>query len=303
MGKGGIGGAFKKMGDSIKKEANKAGDSIKKAVNKKAANKDDCGPVAEQLRIKTEQYNVETQMFDNEKDLKEKQIILTRDQEILKEAAIARWSQDENPYDPTSIKYKLDTATNTTIPNLNTDKTNLSSKIRKSSIVNGNIIVYDAIKAVEQKQICDAAKASLQDTINENQLISSIYILSQFEIGAKNVGDYITKKYPSSTNDLISEKIEYREIEHQKLVTLNKTLDILFYCIFVAFVIIIVITGNLKFKEHFLIYLFILLIPFIFPYLYKMCKYFYNSLQTNTSGPKNAFIDNTNNPFVKAYDI
>jgi chromosome segregation ATPase len=56
--------------------------------------------------------------------------------------------------------------------------------------------------------------------------------------------------------DVLYEKINYREKEHEKLHKINNLLNILFYCFYVAFLIIIVCTGNTQ-REKFLVYLFI----------------------------------------------
>ena len=99
---------------------------------------------------------------------------------------------------------------------------------------------------------------------------------------------------------IIYEKINYREKEHEKLHKINNTLNILFYCFYVAFLIIIVCTGNTK-REQFLIYLFVGLIPIIYPYLFKLASYIVNSFSSDSHGPKNAFI-NINNTIL-GYNI
>jgi hypothetical protein len=149
---------------------------------------------------------------------------------------------------------------------------------------------------------CSKEKHDLQGIINDSDISNNVKILHNIKRDANIADEYLSSHYQKISNDITKEKIEYREVEHQKLVTLNKTLDILFYCIFSAFVIIIIVTGNFKFKEHFLLYLFMILIPFLFPYLYKLCKHFYG-LNSSSYGPKNAFIDKSNDPFLSAYNI
>lgn len=90
--------------------------------------------------------------------------------------------------------------------------------------------------------------------------------------------------------NIIYEKIRYREKEHEKLYKINNTLNILFYCFYVAFLIIIVCTGNTK-REQFLIYLFVGLIPIVYPYLFKLAVYVVNTFSSDSHGPKNAFIN------------
>ena len=95
-------------------------------------------------------------------------------------------------------------------------------------------------------------------------------------------------------------KVEYRNIEHEKLHTINKALDILYYCFYISFIIIIIFTKNLG-REHFLTYLFIGLIPIIYPFLFKFIKILINYFSNQSHGPKNAFIDNRN--YESAYNI
>ena len=277
----------------IKKLFNKAKKSITKAANvdnycKKKEKKVTVEKVKALLTAEQAAYDSQARSCKIIKDQLEKEI-------KLKDTAIEKWKYDENPLEPSSIQGQLNTCRIDNIDCSNLVQTGLNE-------INFINTANDAYK-IRQQQIYDISNAILQQQIYEEELNSNINVLLNFERGANSVGNYMNKNNPVIKNDLISEKIEYRELEHQKLVNLNKTIDLLFYCILVAVFIVMVITNNFKFKEHFLIYLFVFLIPFLFPYLYKMCKYFYNSLQTNSSGPKNAFIDNNNDPFIKAYNV
>ena len=106
-----------------------------------------------------------------------------------------------------------------------------------------------------------------------------------------NLFNYLKKENISS--DVIYEKIEYRDIEHEKLYNRNKILDVLFYCFYFAFILIMICIGNIK-KEYFLIYLFIGLIPYIYPFIFKLLLDTIKYLSTKVHGPKNAFVDINN---------
>jgi uncharacterized protein (UPF0335 family) len=90
---------------------------------------------------------------------------------------------------------------------------------------------------------------------------------------------------------LLNTKIKYREIEEEKLLNTNKVLDILFYCFYGAFIIINIVTRNIK-MEHFLIYILIGLIPFVYPFLFKNIKNIMHIFHLD--GNKYAFIENEN---------
>lgn len=100
-------------------------------------------------------------------------------------------------------------------------------------------------------------------------------------------------KNQALSSDVIYEKIEYRDSEHEKLNTTNKVFDIIFYCFYFSFLLIMICTENIK-REHFLIYLFFGLIPFIYPFIFKLMIYLINYTSTDPHGPKNAFVDVNN---------
>ena len=125
--------------------------------------------------------------------------------------------------------------------------------------------------------------------INTNKNV--LKLEQEVDLGLKNFYSYLDDK---NINPHVNyKKIEYRNIEHQKLYTINKILDILYYCFYFSFVIIIIFTKNLG-REHFLTYLFIGLIPIIYPFLFKFIKIFINYFSNLSHGPKNAFIDINN---------
>jgi prefoldin subunit 5 len=100
-------------------------------------------------------------------------------------------------------------------------------------------------------------------------------------------------KNQALSSDVIYEKIEYRDSEHEILNTSNKAFDIIFYCFYFSFLLIMICTENIK-REHFLIYLFFGLIPFIYPFIFKFVIYLINYTSTDPHGPKNAFVDVNN---------
>lgn len=117
---------------------------------------------------------------------------------------------------------------------------------------------------------------------------------NNLDISLNLLFDYLKKQ--NINPNVIYEKINYREKEHEKLYNINKVLNILFYCFYTAFLIIILCTGNLK-REQFLIYLFVGLIPIIYPYLFKLASYAVNYMSSDSQGPKDAFINIKNTQF------
>jgi hypothetical protein len=100
--------------------------------------------------------------------------------------------------------------------------------------------------------------------------------------------------------DVLYEKVEYRNKEHILLYNINKVLDVVYYSFYFSFLLIMICMGNVK-REHFLNYLFIGLIPIIYPFLFKFGKIFIDYVSPPLHGPKNAFVDIHNT--VYGYNI
>ena len=88
-------------------------------------------------------------------------------------------------------------------------------------------------------------------------------------------------------------KIDYRDIEYNKLKSINTTINIIYYTAVGALFILLYSENNLLIKERFLFYILLLLIPFLYPWIYifiqKMWKTLFPDVSTN--GPKNAFLN------------
>jgi hypothetical protein len=101
------------------------------------------------------------------------------------------------------------------------------------------------------------------------------------------------------TNDdytTIVRKIDYRDIEYNKLKKINSTINIVYYiCVGVLF-ILLYSENNLLLKDRFLFYIFLLLIPYLYPWAVILLKKIWNTLIPTvlTQGPKNAFLNNIN---------
>jgi hypothetical protein len=132
-----------------------------------------------------------------------------------------------------------------------------------------------------------------------NKVYNSQNILNlntTIDVSLNHIFSYLKTK--NINPNLLYEKINYRSREQSKLYNRNKLLDILFYCFYFSFILIIICTRNSK-REDFLIYLFVGLIPFLYPFLFKFGIYL-NNIRKNINIHQNAFID-TNT--VYEYDI
>ena len=143
------------------------------------------------------------------------------------------------------------------------------------------------------------SKLNLTDYSNKVYNNKNILNLTQnVDVSLNSFFSYL--KIKNINPELTYGKMKYRQIEHQKLNNFNKLLDILFYCFYFVFITIIICTGNTK-REHFLIYIFIGLIPIVFPIVIKITKNVNIGFHI-FNGEKNAFIEN-DTEYVDAYNI
>ena len=105
---------------------------------------------------------------------------------------------------------------------------------------------------------------------------------------------YLQQQLNLQNPDTIYKKIEYRDEAHELLSSLNSLLTVLYFSIFAILMVILIVTQKVMVKDRFMIYLFLFVLPFIFPYLYEFMKYlFFMVFPTqHSSGPKNAFLEN-----------
>jgi hypothetical protein len=98
--------------------------------------------------------------------------------------------------------------------------------------------------------------------------------------------------------DTTYRKIEYRNEAHELLSTINLWLTILYFVILGVMLGLLSAANKLLLKERFMLYLFLVVLPFAFPYLFELLKYLYEYLFPNTPnhGPKDAFLEIKTNP-------
>ena len=174
-------------------------------------------------------------------------------------------------FDIDSVSKKINSDKKTVIT-LNAEITNLDNTISELNLIDYSNKVYN----------------------NENIL----KLKEKVDISLNSFFSYLKTK--NNNPELTYGKIKYRELEHEKLNNFNKLLDLLFYCFYFVFITIIIFTGNIK-REYFLIYVFIGLIPIIFPIVIKITKNI-NIRFDIFNGEKNAFIED-HAEYIDGYNI
>ena len=163
--------------------------------------------------------------------------------------------------------------------------------IKLTKIKDDNILKTEELNKIIKeldKTILELEIKIYGNIVDNNQNL--LNLSEKTDISLNYLFSYLKKNLSS---DVIYDKIESRDREHEHLYNKNKLFDILFYCFYFSFLLIMISTQNIK-REHFLIYLFVGLIPFIYPFLFKWVLYLIRYLSNDTHGPKNAFIDINN---------
>lgn len=218
-------------------------------------------------------------IFNNYKDVVENansisEKILTDEREYFTK------KYSENVYDYLlRERTKLFTLQNTILSQINLDSTSTT----------GSIMIND-----NSYNINDLTTNILNNNNNtKNQIMIDIY--NKFK-------EYL----PDTDPDLINRKIQYRNTEHDKLKWINSMLNIIYYSLLITLFILLYSADNLYFKERFLLYLFLILAPILYPFIYSLIKKIFNIFSENNPihGPKNAFLDKTvNKPDIGGHDI
>ncbi len=105
-----------------------------------------------------------------------------------------------------------------------------------------------------------------------------------------------------TTPETTFKKIEYRNEAHELLVTINTLMTILYFVILVFMIGVLVVTNRLDLKSQTPLFLFLVILPFVFPYLFQGLQYLYEKIfpNTPTQGPKNAFLASPETPLVES---
>jgi len=93
-------------------------------------------------------------------------------------------------------------------------------------------------------------------------------------------------------------KVEYRNDEHEKLRSINRMINIIYYACVVLLFMLLYSNNTLYLKDRFLLYIFLLILPYLYPWLWMFFIKLKNLIMPTIqyTGPKNAFIDVSQDP-------
>jgi len=117
---------------------------------------------------------------------------------------------------------------------------------------------------------------------------------STYDSSDNELFNYLKNQFPAQNADTVFKKIEYRDESHEFLSRINKYLTIFYFFVLFVMLIMLTVSQRLFLKERFVLYLFLIVLPFIFPFLFDLLKKIYKYYFPGTSGygPKNAFLEN-----------
>jgi hypothetical protein len=161
------------------------------------------------------------------------------------------------------------------------------SKLKKESMCESYIETISDLK----KKPCENKDNS---TSNNNET----------ESGSGNLMSYLMAQNPIQNPETTYKKIEYRKEAHEWLSTLNNWMTILYFVILLVMLVMLAVSNKLLLKERFMLYVFLVVLPFAFPYLFQLLKYLFGYIFPDSSshGPKNAFLDTKIN-LIDSYNV
>jgi hypothetical protein len=144
-----------------------------------------------------------------------------------------------------------------------------------------------------ENDVLDKTDINLCPTITTKGTGSDISENNNYIESLKLLYNKLTQFYPQVQSDTTYRKIEYRDAEHKLLMTINNFINIVYYVLLFIMGILLASSNRLLIKERFLLYLLLIILPFLYPFIFDLCKKFFNYLFISKPihGPKNAFVE------------
>jgi len=116
--------------------------------------------------------------------------------------------------------------------------------------------------------------------------------------------DFLQSQIPVMNPDTTFKKIEYRSEAQESLSNMNRLLTIFYFSLLGVMFLFLLATQRLYLKERFVLYLVLIVLPFVFPHLFDLLKklHLYLFPTSPTHGPKNAFLENRPNDLIESYN-
>jgi hypothetical protein len=122
--------------------------------------------------------------------------------------------------------------------------------------------------------------------------INQLYNMKNLDIPVLN---YLNTYLPSFDANATYRQIEYTSEEANSLAKMNYYINVLYYILFIILLLLLASSNNLLFRERFVTYIFLAILPILFPWIFIICRriwrYFFpildyggpNEIDTNTN--------------------
>lgn len=158
-----------------------------------------------------------------------------------------------------------------------------------------------------------------QQTRNREDLLCGGYKKSLEDLKAKAINppacdngngnknkfmDYLMSQNALPNIQTMYKKIEYRNEAHELISTINRWMTILYFVLLLGLIVTLAVSNKLMLRERYVLYLFLIALPFLLPYLFELIKYLYRLVfpPSKIHGPKNAFLE-TNGVSVDSFNM
>lgn len=176
--------------------------------------------------------------------------------------------------------------------------------VKKYSVKAYNALLKQREAYFKERQIKDNEKVRGEciavPCVDTNTTITNTIQTSVITDLKRNMSMWLSGTDPKTTY----RKIEYRSAEQETLSTLNQYVTFTYYVAFGVLIMLLATSGNLFLQERFLAYLFLLMLPVIYPFIFSWTYRTVSAWMTPdpTHGPKNAFLDSKPST-MDAYDM
>lgn len=157
---------------------------------------------------------------------------------------------------------------------------------------------------IKKEETCSSYIKTISDSKTNTCVPNTTNASKNEDTGTGKFMSYLMSQNPIHNPETTYKKIEYRNEAHEWLSTVNTWMTILYFVILVVMLLLLAVSSKLFLKERFMLYVFLVVLPFVFPYLFELLKYLYGYVfqDSPTHGPKNAFLD-TKMKIIDSYNV
>ena len=166
---------------------------------------------------------------------------------------------------PDDSYYKDVNEQNTAMSKLLTDESNYFISLYSD-------VIYKKLLSIRRSYIIDKSAPNEFPDNSYSMIIEHInqlYNMQNLDIPVLN---YLNTYLPSFDANATYRQIEYTSEEANSLVKINYYINLLYYIVFIILIFLLASSNNLLFKERFVTYIFLAILPILFPWIFIICR-------------------------------